>query len=93
MWGVRKMDSHTRNNVKLLTAVIGSGGVIVAGAMSVAVIQEKASTITVAKSTTITGGATSTETTPATVEATTMAKPAMKGPAALPVEEQGPAAP
>jgi hypothetical protein len=38
-------------------------------------------------------GATSTETTPALVEATTMAAPAMHGPAALPAEEQGPAAP
>jgi hypothetical protein len=38
-------------------------------------------------------GSTSTETTPAAVEATTMAAPAMRGPAALPTEEQGPAAP
>jgi hypothetical protein len=30
---------------------------------------------------------------PSTIEATTMAAPAMRGPAALPAEEQGPAAP
>ena len=41
----------------------------------------------------MTVGATTTETTPATVEATTMAAPVMRGPAALPAEEQGPAAP
>jgi hypothetical protein len=38
-------------------------------------------------------GSTTTETTPPLVEATTMAAPAMRGPAALPAEEQGPAAP
>ena len=61
--------------------------------MSVAITQEQAGQESAAKSTTMTIGSTSTETTPATVEATTMAAPAVKGPAPLPSEESGPAAP
>jgi hypothetical protein len=87
------MVSARRNNVKLLAAVIGGSGVIAMGALSVAVAQEHAGEDSAAKSTTMTVGATSTETTPATVEATTMAAPALRGPASLPAEEQGPAAP
>ena len=87
------MVSPKRNNVKLLAAVIGGSGVIAVGAMSVAVAQEQAGQESVAKSSSMTVAATSTETTPAPVEATTMAVPAMRGPAPLPLEEQGPAAP
>jgi hypothetical protein len=87
------MNSLKRNNVKLLAAVIGGSGVIAMGAMSVAIAQEQAGQESAAKSTTMTIGSTSTETTPPTVEATTMAAPALRGPAALPAEEQGPAAP
>jgi hypothetical protein len=87
------MDSTRRNNVKLLAAVIGGSGVIAMGALFVAVAQEQPGQESVAKSSSMTVGATTTETTPATVEATTMAAPAMRGPAALPAEEQGPAAP
>ena len=87
------MDSPKRNNVKLLAAVIGGSGVIAAGAVSVADAQEQAGQESVAKSSAMTVAATSTETTPSTVEATTMAVPAMRGPAPLPAEEQGPAAP
>jgi hypothetical protein len=87
------MDSPKRNNVKLLAAVIGGSAVMAVGALSVAVAQEQAGQESAAKSTTMTIGSTSTETTPATVEATTMAAPTLKGPAALPTEEQGPAAP
>ena len=87
------MVSPKRNNVKLLAAVIGGCGVIAAGAVSVADAQEHAGQEFVAKSSSMTVAATSTETTPAPVEATTMAVPAMRGPAALPAEEQGPAAP
>jgi hypothetical protein len=47
----------------------------------------------VAKSSSMTVGSTSIETMSSTVEATTMAAPAMRGPAALTAEEQGPAAP
>jgi uncharacterized membrane protein YkgB len=82
-----------RNNVKLLVAVIGGSGVIAMGALSVAIAQEQAGQESAAKSTTMTIGSTSTETTPQLVEATTMAAPALRGPAALPTEEQGPAAP
>jgi hypothetical protein len=87
------MNSRKRNNVKLLAAVIGGSGVIAMGAMSVAIAQEQAGQESAAKSTTMTIGSTSTETTPPMVEATTMAAPALRGPAALPAEEQGPAAP
>jgi hypothetical protein len=87
------MDSPKRNDVKLLAVVIGGSAVIAVGAMSVAIAQEQAAPESVAKSTTMTIGSTSTETTPPTVEATTMAAPALRGPAALPTEEQGPAAP
>jgi hypothetical protein len=87
------MDSLKRTNMKLLAAVIGGSGVIAIGALSVAVAQEHAGEDSAAKSTTMTVGSTSTETTPAAVEATTMAAPAMRGPAPLPTEEQGPAAP
>lgn len=87
------MDSIDRNNVKLLAAVIAGSGVIAMGALSVAVSQERSGQESAAKSTTMTIGSTSTETTPPTVEATTMAAPAMRGPAKLPTEEQGPAAP
>jgi hypothetical protein len=85
------MNSLKRNNVKLLAAVIGGSGVI--AMMSVAIAQEQTGQESAAKSTTMTVGSTSTETTPPTVEATTMAAPALRGPAALPAEEQGPAAP
>jgi hypothetical protein len=85
------MDSPKRNNVKLLAAVIGGSGVIAMGALFVAVAQEQPGQE--AKSSSMTVGGTTTETTPATVEATTMAAPVMRGPAALPAEEQGPAAP
>lgn len=87
------MDSINRNNVKLLGAVIAGSGVIAMGALSVAITQEQSGQESAAKSTTMTIGSTSTQTTPPTVEATTMAAPAMHGPAALPKEEQGPAAP
>jgi hypothetical protein len=87
------MESSKRTIVKLLAAVIGGSGVIAMGALSVAVAQEHAGENSAAKSTTMTIGSTSTETTPAAVEATTMAAPALRGPAPLPAEEQGPAAP
>jgi hypothetical protein len=87
------MVSAKRNNTKLLVAVIGGSGVIAMGALFVAVGQEQAGQESVAKSSSMNIGSTTTETTPPLVEATTMAAPALKGPAALPTEEQGPAAP
>ena len=86
------MDSATRNNVKVLAAVIGGSALMAMGAVSAIVLHEAGPT-NAAKSTTMTVGSTSTETTPPTVEATTMAAPAVKGPAPLPSEEAGPAAP
>jgi hypothetical protein len=87
------MDSSKRNNVRLLAAVIGGSGVVAMGALSMAIHQQEDGPDTMAKSTTMSIGSTTTETTPASIEATTLAAPAMKGPAALPTEEQGPAAP
>jgi hypothetical protein len=87
------MVSAKRNNTKLLVAVIGGSGVIAMGALALAVGQEQAGQESVAKSSSMNIGSTTTETTPPLVEATTMAAPALKGPAALPTEEQGPAAP
>jgi hypothetical protein len=87
------INSPRRSNVKRLAAVIGGSGVIAVGAMSVAVAQQEAAHESVAKSTNMTIGGTSTTTTPGPVPAITMAEPTLKGPAPLPAEEQGPAAP
>jgi len=86
------MNTHKRNNVKLLVAVKGGSGVVAMGALSMAVAQQQGGQ-SLAKSSNMNVGATSTETTPPGVEATAMAAPAMKGPAPLPAEEQSPAAP
>ena len=86
------MDAPQRNDVKLLAAVIGGSAVVALGALSLTAVQEHAGPQPLAKSTSMTVGATSTETTPSTVEATTMAAQAIRGPAPLPAEEQGPAA-
>jgi len=80
------MDSLKRDNVRLFAVLTGGSAVVAVGALSV--VQES-----VARTASMTDGSTSTETTPSTVEATTMAAPAMRGPAAPPAEEQGPAAP
>ena len=86
------MVSAKPYNVKLLVALIGGSGVIAVGALSMAFGQEQAGPETVAKSMNI-GSTTTVTTPPVGVEATTIAEPAMKGPAALPAEEHGPAAP
>ena len=87
------MVSAKRNNTKLLVALIGGSGVIAMGALSTAFGQEQTGQESVAKSSSMNVGSTTTVTTPPLVEATTMAAPAMRGPAALPAEEQSPAAP
>jgi hypothetical protein len=87
------MVSAKRKNVKQLVALIGGSGIVAMGALSVAFGQEQAGQESVAKSSSMTVGSTTTETTPPLVEATTLAAPALKGPAPLPAEEQGPAAP
>ncbi|MDT5210279.1 MAG: hypothetical protein QOF67_2694 [Mycobacterium sp.] len=86
------MVSAKRKNVKMLVALIGGSGVLAMGALSAAFGQEQASQVSVAKAS-MNIGSTTTETTPPLVEVTTMAAPALKGPAPLPAEEQGPAAP
>jgi hypothetical protein len=87
------MVSAKRNNTKLLVALIGGSGVIAMGALSAAFGQEQTGQESVAKGSSMNVGSTTTVTTPPLVEATTMAAPAIKGPAALPAEEQSPAAP
>ncbi len=87
------MVSAKPYNTKMLVALIGGSGIIAVGALSMAFGQEQAGQVSVATSSGMNIGSTSTETTPASVPATTMAQPALKGPAALPTEEQAPAAP
>ena len=82
------MVSVKRNNVKLLVALIGGSGVLTMGALSVAIGQQQVAPAVVVSSRNSTAtGPTSATTTPL------MAVPLIKGPAALPTEEQGPAAP
>ncbi len=82
------MRSPKRNNARLLVAVIGASGVVAIGALSVAIGQQPAGPAAVVSSGKSTAaGPTSTTTT------AMMAVPLMKGPAPLPTEEQGPAAP
>jgi hypothetical protein len=82
------MNEKNRDNVKVLSAVIGGSALVAMGALSMAIGQEQAGPDTVAKSTTMSIGATSTETTAPTVEATSMAVPTIKGPAPLPSEQK-----
>ncbi len=82
------MSSPKRNNVRLLAAVIGASGVVAIGALSVAIDQQQAGpAVLVSSGNSTAAGPTSATTTPM------MAVPLIRGPAALPTEEQGPAAP
>ena len=85
------MDSqHTSKSsggLRLCAATIGASAVVAMAAIGLMVAQEHDGD-SVAKSTTMTIGSTSTETTPSTGPAIAMAKPAMKGPAPLPSEEE-----
>ena len=82
------MVSVKRNNVKLLVALIGGTGVLTMGALSVAIGQQQvAPAVVLSSGNSTAAGPTSATTTPL------MAVPLIKGPAALPTEEQGPAAP
>jgi putative copper export protein len=87
------MVSSKHDNAGRLVAVTGGSAAIALGALLMAVHQETAGANTVAKSSNMNVGATTTESAPGATEVTTMAAPAMKGPAALPAEEKGPAAP
>lgn len=75
----------TKNSTKFVTAVLGGAAVITMGTL--AATGGPAQTLD-AKSTSMTVGATTTEAKPSNVPATSMAVPAIKGPAALPAEEQ-----
>ncbi len=81
------MSTNSRNNVKVLSAVIGGSAIVAMGALAMAINQEQAGLDTAAHSN-MTVGATVTQTTPSTVPATSMAVPKMKGPAPLPSEEK-----
>jgi|KBSMisStandDraft_5_1062788.scaffolds.fasta_scaffold147782_1 hypothetical protein len=82
------MHSPTPNNARLLVAVIGASGVVAIGALSVAIGQQQAEpAVMVSSANSTAAGPTSATTTPM------MAVPLIKGPAPLPTEEQGPAAP
>jgi hypothetical protein len=81
--------NSSKNNIKLLAAVIGGGAVVTMGVLSMALGQEQATPALAAKPSTMTiGSTTTTAKKPPTVEATSMAVPAIKGPAPLPSEEK-----
>jgi hypothetical protein len=86
------MDPN-RRKAGVLAAVTGCSAVAVMGVLFAAGHGGSAQNDYLAKTPVMNVGSTTTETTPSAVEATTLAAPAMKGPAALPKEEQGPAAP
>jgi hypothetical protein len=77
-----------RNNARLLIAVIGASGAVAVGALSIAIGQQEAGSDMVVSS----GSSTASGPTSATTTAM-VAVPLLKGPAALPPEEQAPAAP
>ena len=83
------MDSSSRNNVKLLAAVIGGSAVVTMGALSMAIGQQQAEPPATVAARVMTVGETATASSkPPTVEATSMAVPSIKGPAPLPKEEE-----
>jgi hypothetical protein len=77
-----------RDNARLLIAVIGASGAVAVGALTIAIGQQQAgSDMVVSSGSSTASGPSSTTTTPM------IAVPLLKGPAALPPEEQAPAAP
>jgi hypothetical protein len=82
----RQYKSKSRADLKLCAATIGTSAVVAMAAIGLMVAQEHDGA-TVAKSNTMSVGGTSTQTTPSNAPAVGMAKPAMKGPAPLPSEE------
>jgi len=75
-------------NARLLVAVIGASSVAAIGALSVAIDQQQAEPAVMVSSANSTAAGPTSPTTTAM-----MAVPLIKGPAPLPTEEQGPAAP
>jgi len=82
------MRPPTPNNARLLVAVIGASSVAAIGALSVAIDQQQAEPAVMVSSANSTAAGPTSPTTTAM-----MAVPLIKGPAPLPTEEQGPAAP
>jgi hypothetical protein len=81
------MGSRMKSNVKLAAAVIGGSALVTMGAFAAATHQQVRPDALFAK-TSMTVGATTTPTKAPTVEATSVAVPTIKGPAALPSEEE-----
>jgi len=75
----------SRGDLRLCAAVIGSSVLVAMAAIGVMVAQDHDGYA--AATSTMNVGSTSTETTPPKAPAVAMAKPAMKGPAPLPSEE------
>ena len=71
------MHAPRQTSVKMLAAVIGGSAVVAAGALTLAISQEQASSVTVTSSGMTVGDTTTQETPPAT-PATSLAVPAVK---------------
>ena len=71
------MQATRRTNAKMLAAVIGGSAVVAAGALTMAISQERAASGTITSSG-MTVGATSTQETPPTAPETTVAVPLVK---------------
>jgi hypothetical protein len=71
-----------------LVAVIGASAVVTVGAAALGISQDRSS-LGADASSGMSTGATVTESVPPTMPPVTQAKPAIKGPAPLPSEEQG----
>jgi hypothetical protein len=84
---VSTMNSTNRNKAKMLGAVIGGSAVVTMGALAMSIHQQPAAPQNLAAGR-MTMAATTTESgKDSTVVATSMAVPAIKGPAKLPVNE------
>jgi hypothetical protein len=83
----RQHKSKSGADLRLCAATIGASAVVAMTAIGLMVTQEHDGT-PVAKSTTMTVGSTSTQTTPPNAPSVAEAKPLIKGPAALPPEEE-----
>jgi hypothetical protein len=85
------MTRPNRTNAKIVSAVIGGGALVALGALTVAVGEQPTAPRPIAVSAGV--PVASTSTTEPGAPAISMAVPGIKGPAPLPSEEQGPAAP
>lgn len=85
---VIQVTSRSREYLKLLSAVVGASAAVTLAVLSMALSPERSGPASVAGSD-MNIGQTSTETTPSLGPGVSMAVPAIKGPAALPSEQQG----